>query len=84
LETERREQANDEDIADDAGFVLVIRIAGAIVRDEVCADYGGGDDDEESLDEENCAEPETIARNAFWCDKRSGSEGEEGANEEGG
>lgn len=54
------------------------------MRDEVCADYGSGDDDEESLDKENCAEPETVARDAFGCDERSGSEGEECADEEGG
>jgi hypothetical protein len=84
LETQRWEQANDENVVDNAPFVLVIRIARAIVRDQACADNGGRDDDEESLDEENCTEPETIAGDAFGCDERSAAESEEGADEKGG
>ena len=65
LESQRWEQADDEDVVDNASFVIVIGVARTVVRDEVCADKGGRDDDEESLDEENCAEPETVASDAF-------------------
>jgi hypothetical protein len=84
LESQRWEQANNEDIVDDTCFVLVVRIARAIVRDKACADYGSGDDDEESLDEKNCTEPESIAGDAFGCEERGAAESEEGADEKGG
>lgn len=79
LETKRREQTDDEDVVDDASFVFVIRVARAVVRDEVCADDGGRDDNEKSLDEEDCAEPKTIAGDAFGADEICGAEGKESA-----
>ena len=59
--------------------MLVIRVARAVVRDEVCADDGGRDNDEKGLDEEDCAEPKTIAGNAFGADEICGAEGKESA-----
>lgn len=62
--------------------MFVIRVARTVVRDEVCADDGGRDDNEKSLDEENCAEPETVAGDAFGANEICAAEGEEGAEEE--
>lgn len=54
------------------------------MRDKVCADDGGRDDDEKGLDQEDCEEPETVVGDALGGDERSTTEGEEGADEEGG
>lgn len=82
LEAQRREQADNEDVVDDASLVIVIRVARAIVGHEICADKGSRDNDEKSLDEENCAEPETVTSDAFGRDQICAAEGEKGAQEE--
>jgi len=64
--------------------MFVIGVSRAIVRDKVCADDGGRDDDEKGLDQEDCEEPETVVGDALGGDERSTTEGEEGADEEGG
>lgn len=83
LEGERGEERDDFDVFDYRGRVSWGCETRGVVGDLVCGYEGGGEEEQQGLDEVDCAEIETVLGDAVGGDQGCGFEGCEGAEEEG-